>query len=326
MSISLCMIVKNEEIHLARCLQSARGYVDEIIVIDTGSSDKTKEIALSFGALVFDYAWRDDFSHARNFAKEKATKEWILQLDADEYLKVASNPFDAYVDRSNHVAFSLEIENIANLGSSFIHSAVRLFKCCPEITYRYRLHEQPSWLQGDLIYKPLPIRIVHTGYLSETVQFKEKNLRNLSILEKEIQDNPNNGFLYTNLSTEYMIQKNYQQAIKIANTAYEMGEGRAYQAKAIYNIVYSLIQLEQFVAALEIIEMSKAMFPNYTDLVYFEGNIYESLKQWDQAIASYQRCSRMGQPSELFYTQQGVGTYLPAQRIKWIHEKNSPNR
>ena len=85
-TISLCMIVKNEEAVLARCLESVRAGVDEIIIADTGSSDNTKEIAARYTDKIYDFAWIDDFSAARNFSFSKATMEFAMWLDADDVL------------------------------------------------------------------------------------------------------------------------------------------------------------------------------------------------------------------------------------------------
>ncbi len=85
-TLSLCMIVKNEEKHLARCLSSVKDVADEIVIVDTGSTDKTIEIAESFSAKIFHFDWVNDFSAARNFALSKCTGDWILYLDADEEL------------------------------------------------------------------------------------------------------------------------------------------------------------------------------------------------------------------------------------------------
>lgn len=85
-SISLCMIVKNEEATLGRCLESVENIADEIIIVDTGSTDSTKKVALQHGAKIYDFEWIDDFSAARNFSFDKATKEYILWLDADDVL------------------------------------------------------------------------------------------------------------------------------------------------------------------------------------------------------------------------------------------------
>ncbi|HWS30275.1 MAG TPA: glycosyltransferase family 2 protein [Clostridia bacterium] len=86
-TVSLCMIVKNEEAVLSRCLTSVKGIADEIIIVDTGSTDATKEIAMSFGAKVYDFPWIDDFSAARNFSFSNATMQYILWLDADDVLQ-----------------------------------------------------------------------------------------------------------------------------------------------------------------------------------------------------------------------------------------------
>src|SRR3989338_5293163 len=86
-TISLCMIAKDEEKYLEQCLSSVKGLVDEIIIIDTGSKDKTKEIAKKFNAKIFDFKWVDDFSAARNESLKQAAKDWILVLDADEVIE-----------------------------------------------------------------------------------------------------------------------------------------------------------------------------------------------------------------------------------------------
>lgn len=78
------MIVKNEEYFLGTCLESVKDLIEEIIIVDTGSTDKTKEICNEYGAIIYDFLWSESFSEARNFGINKATKEWILYLDADE--------------------------------------------------------------------------------------------------------------------------------------------------------------------------------------------------------------------------------------------------
>jgi len=83
-AISACLIVKDEEKHLENCLNSIKSLADEIIIVDTGSKDKTKEIAKKFTNNIFDFRWNNDFSEARNFALSKSTKDWILSIDADE--------------------------------------------------------------------------------------------------------------------------------------------------------------------------------------------------------------------------------------------------
>ena len=116
-TLSLCMIVKNEEKHLVRCLRSVRDVVDEMIIVDTGSTDKTIDIAKVFGAKVFDFPWTGDFSAARNHSLAQATGDWILVLDADEV--ISARDFDelkALIRKRtpSPVAYSIVTRNYMN--------------------------------------------------------------------------------------------------------------------------------------------------------------------------------------------------------------------
>src|SRR3989338_64847 len=99
-TISVCMIVKNEQQYLQQCLESVKNVADEIIIVDTGSTDNTKQIARQFTDNIYDFAWIDDFSAARNFSLSKAAKEWIFVIDADEF--VMFNPKDVLFQFENN--------------------------------------------------------------------------------------------------------------------------------------------------------------------------------------------------------------------------------
>jgi tetratricopeptide (TPR) repeat protein len=161
-SVSLCMIVKNEKAHLARCLLSAKPLVDEIIVVDTGSSDETREIARVFGAQVHEIPWTNDFSKARNFSLSKASGDWILVLDADEVISESDHPeFRRLLANSPSapVAYRIRTRNYSNRANTvgivsnrgdypeeegigwFPSDKVRLFKNHPRIRFQYPVHE-----------------------------------------------------------------------------------------------------------------------------------------------------------------------------------------
>ena len=172
--ISLCMITRDEERFLARCLSSVQAIVDEIIVADTGSVDRTKQIALSFGAKVYEFEWRDDFASARNFAISKAAGSWLFSLDADEV--VAGADAMALKDlttsaSSKSVAYSFVTRNYTcdpNLvgwvpnhdeycteqaGTGWVPSEkIRLFPRQPAIRYEYPVHEmvEPSIMREGI--------------------------------------------------------------------------------------------------------------------------------------------------------------------------------
>lgn len=190
--LSLCMIVKHEQDHLARCLHSAKPVVNEIIVIDTGSDDRTKDIATAFGASVFDFPWRNDFSAARNFSLRKATGEWILVLDADEVISPADYPIlntIVYTQDPKEVAYSLTTRNYTyQIGSRgwtpndgqypreergrgwFPSAKVRLFINDKRIQYENVVHEtvESTIKKCGIRIDPCTMPIHHYGRLNHS--------------------------------------------------------------------------------------------------------------------------------------------------------------
>ena len=188
-TLSLCMIVKNEQPNLVRCLSSVKAAVDEIIVVDTGSTDRTKEIATVFGAKVFDAPWNDDFAEARNTALSKATGDWIFVLDADEavspadclklkgLLKHAGKRKDSagWLVTTRNYSPDMNLEGwTANDGSYGSEEAasgwfpsvkVRLFRNDPRIRYEGAVHEmvEPSMKREGLTWRSCDVIVHHYG-------------------------------------------------------------------------------------------------------------------------------------------------------------------
>lgn len=207
-SLSVCLIVKNEEKFLAQCLKSVREIAQQLIVVDTGSTDRTVEIAKEFGAEIYSHTWNDDFSAARNAALEHATGDWILVLDADEELPVAQHA-KLLADMKNItvMAYRLPLVNSGqeHEGQSFVP---RLFRNAPGAYYYGRIHEQifPSLLA---LVKPCGLKttmgtaeILHHGYNQEMVRDRNKNERNLKLLQKACEENPHDVNLTMNLGLE----------------------------------------------------------------------------------------------------------------------------
>jgi len=200
LSVSLCMIVKNEEKCLARCLASLKPAVDEIIIVDTGSSDRTVDIAVAFGASVFDYTWNGDFSAARNYSLSKARGRWILVMDADEVLSERDYPPLQQLlhgSAEKQVAWSVVTRNYtsrvesegwhANDGSYpeqeqgdgwYPSKKVRLFPALQRVRFHGDIHEM---VETDLRALGIPIEqanfvVHHFGELAE-VDRRAKQLR-----------------------------------------------------------------------------------------------------------------------------------------------------
>ena len=172
-TVSLCMIVKNEEKHLARCLHSVKPVVDEIVIVDTGSTDRTKEIGVAFGAHVADFPWVDDFSKARNFALSQASGDWILVLDADEILSARDHDkFRKLIDsvQTGPAAFCIRTRNYTR--------HVNAVGWQPN-TGEYPEEEGPGWIPSDkvrLFTNDARIRFSHAVH-----ELVEPALRNLNI-------------------------------------------------------------------------------------------------------------------------------------------------
>ena len=187
--LSLCMIVKNEEAHLARCLASVKALVDEIIIVDTGSGDKTIKIAQAFGAKVFKYGWDNDFAQARNFSLSKASGDWVLILDADEVISTMDHmrlcalmQKDAaaiaysittrnYTRQANLVGWTANQGNYSaeETGNGWYPShKVRLFPNDPRIRFSYPIHElvEPSLKKIGIRIESCAVPVHHYGKLN----------------------------------------------------------------------------------------------------------------------------------------------------------------
>lgn len=183
-SISLCMIVKNEEDVLGRCLDSAADIADEIIIADTGSTDKTIEIAASYTSKIFAFKWVEDFSAARNFAFSKATSDYILWLDADdvipeqdrEKLKQLKQTLDPSVD-AVMMKYDVNFDNKGNTTLSYFRE--RLVKRSRNFQWFEPVHECID-ISGNIIM--MDIHIVHKKVHSKPPR------RNIELLEKQLSD------------------------------------------------------------------------------------------------------------------------------------------
>lgn len=183
--LSLCMIVRDGAAMLSRCLESGRGLVDEIVVVDTGSQDESPTIARAHGAEVVAAEWRDDFSAARNLGLARARGAWVLVLDADEWLPPESvAPIRALAARPPVEAFHLIQCSELPEGGVVRAAAVRLFPNRPDVRYRHPLHEEvnASLAEAGLPVRSTTIEFLHSGY-AERGRIEAKRRRNVRIAE-----------------------------------------------------------------------------------------------------------------------------------------------
>jgi GT2 family glycosyltransferase/Tfp pilus assembly protein PilF len=207
--VSLCMIVRNEEANLPDCLTSAAGLFDEVIVVDTGSTDRTREIAAQHGARVFDFAWCDSFAAARNACLDHASGDWIFWMDADDRLdepnrqKLRALLADL---PSENVAYAMKCRCLGSPGSdaATVVDHVRLFRRHPQVRWRYRVHEQilPAVREQGGKVCWVDIVIHHVGYQDPALR-RRKLDRDLRLLHLEDAEHPDQPFTLFNLGTVY---------------------------------------------------------------------------------------------------------------------------
>ena len=210
LTISLCMIVKDEEEMLPGCLEPLRGVVDEMIVVDTGSSDRTVEIAESFGAKVVSFPWNGSFSDARNASIEAASGDWLIYLDADEHMEAQdARHLRALLGRTWREGFYLVETNYtggSDAGSAVTHMALRVWRNRPRYRFSGRIHEQKTHTMPTYLperFETTTIRMRHYGYLRSRITAKDKSRRNIELLEIEARENPS-PFNRYNLGSEYL--------------------------------------------------------------------------------------------------------------------------
>lgn len=219
--ISQCMIVKNEEKNIEKALSWGKGIVSEQIVVDTGSTDRTVEIAKSMGASVYYFPWIDDFAAAKNFAIEKARYEWIAFLDADEYfLPEDAKKLLPVIEKADGTVCDgiatgwIHLDDEGKITSA--DTQIRIFRNHPTMRYKRRVHEYLT-VNGHLLnvlnlVNELPI--FHTGYSEKAYTGKKESKRNLKLIQAELADHPDEWEMWGYLGNEYDAVRDYAEAEK----------------------------------------------------------------------------------------------------------------
>lgn len=279
-TLNLVMIVKNEERCLARCLKSVKNLVDKIIIVDTGSEDSTKEIALSFGAKLFDYVWKNDFSDARNFALSKSESDWNLILDADEYLTQGSRQdISEFLENTDKLG-AIQRRDCYVDNQDFSYNIIYITRLIPKnVFYTGKIHEQ---VDSSLPRLTLPLVFDHDGYL-----VYGKSERNLSILLEDLRNSKNDGYINYQVARTLKNLHKYDESTRYFDKFYVFADrGANYFKSGVIQYIYTLIELGNFEKSLKIIEETYPILENYADFNFLCGIFYMKLILFD--ILKYQ--------------------------------------
>lgn len=323
-TISLCMIVRDESDNLARCLQSVRGFVEEIIVVDTGSRDATPAIAGHYGATLYHFPWQDDFSQARNESLKHAIGEWVLILDADEELPPET------AQNLRHLASCSDVEawiftiispcSSIRAGQQVKHPGLRMFKNREAYFFEGKIHEQirPSILRANPGAAILHANaaITHYGYRQDANQRREKTLRNISILKQVLLEKPADPFQNYNLGLSYYVLGDLESShrhYEVARPLIDPSDGFA--AAFFRNYSICLGDLGDYEQALNLADEGLACFPDYPDLYFIKGQLYWDLNLIALARTNFLKCLRFRQTLPEYITTEGVTGHLALQNL-----------
>ena len=298
--ISLCMIVKNEERFMAECLDSVKDWVDEICIVDTGSTDRTVEIARSYGAKLEFRTWRNDFSWARNESLAMATKRWTLVLDADEELSRESGPLlralrTTPADTSGVYVNIINVVNDPMGIGTMSHRLVRIFPTNPRLRYANVIHEAIGLTGGEMRSVFTPVSIVHKGYTGEMLQSRDKDARNKPLLAKAYAENVDDPFALFNYGNSAITSGDHDIGIEMLERMFAMPIG----PKMYFPLAY--IMLAQAYSdgrrdtekSLEVVETGIERFPLDAGLIFTRGQMLARLRRYDEARAAYDQTITM---------------------------------
>uniref|UniRef100_UPI0012FA2709 glycosyltransferase n=1 Tax=Zavarzinella formosa TaxID=360055 RepID=UPI0012FA2709 len=275
--VSLTMIVKNEERHLPDCLASVHDLVDEIIIADTGSTDRTREIAASFGARVIEFPWIDDFAAARNAALEQATGDWVFWMDADDRLDEANRGKFRDLIRTlddKHTARVMKCHCLGDRpGSATTVDHVRLFRRLPGVRWKYRVHEQilPSVRATGGGVEWADITVTHVGYADPAARARKLD-RDRRLLLAEREQQPDDPFTLFNLGSVYDELGQPELALPCLRRSLELSNPRDSIVRKLHAMIAQCHRrLKSLPEAAEAIAAGRADYPDDAELLFLDG-------------------------------------------------------
>jgi len=318
--ISICMIVKDEEKVLEKSLQAIKKYGYEIVIVDTGSKDRTKEIAYKYTDKVFDFQWCDDFSSARNFSISKASNEYILVVDSDEIVTALnSKSIESLIKKNtNKVGRLLRVNEYTRKGTKYKYRE-RVNRLFSRKFYKYvgTIHEQLIGINNiEIDTYLIPLEMNHYGYEEDEILRKNKTKRNINMLKEELNKNSKDPYIIYQLGKGFYMEENYKEACNYFNQALniDLDINLEYVQDLVESYGYSLINSEKYEEAMKILNLYDE-FSNSGDFIFLIALIYMNNGLFNEAIDEFKKV-RLIKKCKM----DGVNTYLANYNIAVILE------
>jgi tetratricopeptide (TPR) repeat protein len=296
---ALCMIVRDEESNLPDCLASARDLFDEVNVVDTGSTDRTREIAARFGARVFDFPWVESFAAARNESLRVATADWLFWLDADDRLDDANRAGLGELLgnlKDENAAYSVKCVCLPDPRSrtTTVVDHVRLFRNRPDVRWEFRVHEQilPALRRCEADVRFTDVAVHHTGYQDPALR-RRKLERDLRLLRLEDRDRPDHPYTVFNLGSVYHELGRPAEALPLLRRSLERSHVNDSIVRKLYALIASCLSaLGRPDEALACCAEGRGHYPDDAELLFVEASLREGQGDIEKAIACLRRLRR----------------------------------
>ncbi|MEK8034661.1 glycosyltransferase [Ideonella sp. DXS29W] len=332
--VAAVMIVRNEAERIGRALASVLPYVDEVLVLDTGSTDDTVRLAQAAGARVEHFEWVDDFSAARNAALDAAGADWHVVIDADEWLVEGADALDGLRQLAPDVVGAVRIDSVDDHGAAEQQVTSWISRVLPgPVRYAGRVHEQP---QHQHPVRRMPISFGHDGYRHEAL--KTKAGRNRRLLERDVANRPGDAYAWYQLGKDHDVYQRYEEALGCFDRAEALLAAATSEADApapawMHDLtVRSLHALKCTRRHPEALMRAEAGLARWSDSPDFFFALGDLLLDWaadapDRASelvpmieTAWQRCLAIGERPELEGAVAGRGSHLAASNLALLYD------
>jgi glycosyltransferase involved in cell wall biosynthesis len=312
------VIARDEEGRIESCLRSAAAYADEMIVVDTGSTDRTREIAARCGARVFDFPWVDCFATARNQSLDQARGGWIFWMDADDVLPPESGELLRELVRrcpQRNAAYQAYVRIPPGPGefSESLVDHVKLFPNRPDLRFEHRIHEQilPAIRRAGLEVLFSDLSVIHQNYDRSAEGQERKRERDFRLLELDLRDRPDHPFVLFNLGmTHLYATKEYEVAAHYLRRSLDRSDWRdSIVRKAYAMLTTARICQQEWEAALAANEEGRGHYPDDAELLFQAGQVYQQLNRFDDARRALERLVEGREDPHYRSVDTGLPTY-----------------